>query len=95
MDHMNVVHYFRRPCLRLIDTYRQSWKPTHNHFERYSDVRPKGEQTASKKSQVGRLQVQVVPDSACSSFCYCRFLEKLLSAVSTEIDNRKGKKYRI
>ncbi|XP_038050527.1 histone deacetylase complex subunit SAP130-like isoform X3 [Patiria miniata] len=43
VDHINVVHYFRRPCIRLIDTYRQSWKPTHNHFERYSDVRPKEE----------------------------------------------------
>ncbi|XP_022093818.1 histone deacetylase complex subunit SAP130-A-like [Acanthaster planci] len=47
VDHVNVVHYFRRPCVRLIDTYRQSWKPTHNHFERYSDVRPKEEKKTS------------------------------------------------
>ncbi|XP_071492721.1 uncharacterized protein [Diadema antillarum] len=40
---LKVVQFFKRPCPRLVDTYRQSWKPAHNHFERYSDVKPKDE----------------------------------------------------
>nr|XP_054771411.1 histone deacetylase complex subunit SAP130-A-like isoform X2 [Lytechinus pictus] len=40
---MKVVQFFKRPCPRLVDSYRQSWKPAHNHFERYTDVKPKEE----------------------------------------------------
>ncbi|XP_030837924.1 histone deacetylase complex subunit SAP130-like isoform X2 [Strongylocentrotus purpuratus] len=40
---MKVVQFFKRPCPRLVDNYRQSWKPAHNHFEKYSDVKPKEE----------------------------------------------------
>ena len=40
---LKVVQFFKRPCPRLVDSYRQSWKPAHNHFERYSDVKLKGE----------------------------------------------------
>ncbi|XP_072033469.1 uncharacterized protein [Amphiura filiformis] len=47
MDSMKIVHYFRRPCCRLLDTYRQTWKPTHNHFDRYTDVKPKEEKRIS------------------------------------------------
>ncbi|XP_071798501.1 uncharacterized protein [Asterias amurensis] len=54
LEHLNIVHFFRRPCLRLIDAYRQSWKPTHNHFERYTDVRPKEE----KKSNIHEIANQ-------------------------------------
>ncbi|XP_076069016.1 sin3A-associated protein 130 isoform X5 [Oratosquilla oratoria] len=33
----------RRPQMSLLTSYRQSWKPRHNHFTRHTEVRPKEE----------------------------------------------------
>ncbi|GIY87891.1 histone deacetylase complex subunit SAP130-A [Caerostris darwini] len=37
------VTFSRKPNISLLHTYRQSWKARHNHFARYSDVKPKEE----------------------------------------------------
>ncbi|PIK56086.1 hypothetical protein BSL78_06982 [Apostichopus japonicus] len=48
-EHMKVVHYVKRTCPRLMDAYKStcSWKPALNHFERYTDVKPKDEKKVS------------------------------------------------
>ncbi|XP_070538053.1 histone deacetylase complex subunit SAP130-like isoform X18 [Ptychodera flava] len=35
------VQYLKRPYKNLIDAYRQPWKPAHNHFQRYAEVKVK------------------------------------------------------
>lgn len=35
------------PSATLLNSYRQTWKATHNHYLRYSDVRPKDERRPS------------------------------------------------
>ncbi|XP_055317926.1 uncharacterized protein LOC129576619 isoform X3 [Sitodiplosis mosellana] len=36
--------YIKRPkACNLLDSYKHSWKSTHNHFQRYSDVKPREE----------------------------------------------------
>lgn len=35
------------PAATLLNSYRQTWKATHNHYLRYSDVRPKDERRPS------------------------------------------------
>ncbi|XP_071949951.1 uncharacterized protein [Antedon mediterranea] len=40
---MKLVQYIKRSSLKLLDSYHQTWKPTHNHFQRYSDVKAKEE----------------------------------------------------
>ena len=37
----------RKSSASLLNTYRQTWKTTQNHFLRYSDVRPKEERKPS------------------------------------------------
>lgn len=38
------VTTIRKPATAsLLNSYRQNWKATHNHYLRYSDVRPKDE----------------------------------------------------
>ncbi|XP_053646561.1 histone deacetylase complex subunit SAP130-A isoform X2 [Cherax quadricarinatus] len=32
-----------RPTMSLLSTFRQTWKPRHNHFVRHTDVKPKDE----------------------------------------------------
>ncbi|XP_015907966.1 histone deacetylase complex subunit SAP130 isoform X3 [Parasteatoda tepidariorum] len=46
--------YYKRPSMSLLNTYRQTWKPRHNHFVRYSDVKPREE----KKPTVNELANQ-------------------------------------
>ncbi|KAF8767883.1 Histone deacetylase complex subunit SAP130 like protein [Argiope bruennichi] len=48
------VTFYKRPSMSLLSTYRQTWKPRHNHFSRYSDVKPKEE----KKPTVNELANQ-------------------------------------
>ncbi|XP_054723437.1 histone deacetylase complex subunit SAP130-like [Uloborus diversus] len=48
------VTYYKRPSMSLLSSYRQSWKARHNHFARYSDVKPKEE----KKPTVNELANQ-------------------------------------
>ncbi|XP_031641042.1 mucin-12 isoform X2 [Contarinia nasturtii] len=39
-----VDFYIKRPkACNLLDSYKHSWKSTHNHFQRYSDVKPREE----------------------------------------------------
>ncbi|XP_046990229.1 LOW QUALITY PROTEIN: mucin-5AC [Schistocerca americana] len=37
------IYIPKRPPISLISSYRQTWKSRHNHFLRYSDVKPKDE----------------------------------------------------
>lgn len=40
----NQISRLRKPATAsLLNGYRQNWKTTHNHYLRYSDVRPKDE----------------------------------------------------
>lgn len=32
-----------RPTMSLLSSFRQTWKPRHNHFVRHTDVKPKDE----------------------------------------------------
>ncbi|KAK7075406.1 hypothetical protein SK128_011501, partial [Halocaridina rubra] len=32
-----------RPVMSLLNSFRQTWKPRHNHFVRHTDVKPKDE----------------------------------------------------
>lgn len=32
-----------RPTMSLLNSFRQTWKPRHNHFVRHTDVKPKDE----------------------------------------------------
>ncbi|XP_033104134.1 histone deacetylase complex subunit SAP130-like isoform X2 [Anneissia japonica] len=43
---MKLVQYIKRSSLKLLDSYHQTWKPAHNHFQRYSDVKAKDEKKA-------------------------------------------------
>lgn len=36
------ITFYKRPSMSLLSAYRQTWKARHNHFARYSDVKPKG-----------------------------------------------------
>lgn len=39
-----VDFYIKKPrSCSLLNSYKQSWKPTNNHFQRYSDVKPREE----------------------------------------------------
>ncbi|KAG8184424.1 hypothetical protein JTE90_004592 [Oedothorax gibbosus] len=53
-DTPNRVTYYKRPNMSLLNTYRQPWKARHNHFVRYTDVKPKEE----KKPTVNELANQ-------------------------------------
>lgn len=33
----------KKPAPQLLNSYRQTWKSTHNHYLRYTDVKPKDE----------------------------------------------------
>lgn len=41
--------------MSLLSAYRQTWKARHNHFARYSDVKPKGIASCSYNSLVKHL----------------------------------------
>ncbi|XP_076331459.1 uncharacterized protein LOC143236789 isoform X1 [Tachypleus tridentatus] len=48
------VTFCKRPSMSLLSSYRHTWKSRHNHFQRYSDVKPKDE----KKTTVNDLANQ-------------------------------------
>ncbi|XP_035222877.1 histone deacetylase complex subunit SAP130-like isoform X1 [Stegodyphus dumicola] len=48
------VTFYKRPTMSLLSSYHQPWKARHNHFARYSDVKPKEE----KKPTVNELANQ-------------------------------------
>lgn len=37
----------KKPAPQLLNSYRQTWKSTHNHYMRYTDVKPKDERRPS------------------------------------------------
>lgn len=41
LDNQRIVHKPTTPS--LLNSYKQTWKATHNHYLRYADVRPKDE----------------------------------------------------
>ncbi|KAL3283557.1 hypothetical protein HHI36_006696 [Cryptolaemus montrouzieri] len=49
----------RKPAsASLLNSYRQTWKATHNHFLRYSDVRPKDERKPTIIDLANQCKVQ-------------------------------------
>lgn len=49
----------RKPAsASLLNGYRQTWKATHNHYMRYSDVRPKDERRPSIMDLANQYRVQ-------------------------------------
>jgi hypothetical protein len=49
----------RKPAsASLLNSYRQTWKATHNHYLRYSDVRPKDERRPTIMDLANQYRVQ-------------------------------------
>lgn len=49
----------RKPAsASLLNGYRQNWKATHNHYMRYSDVRPKDERRPTIMDLANQYRVQ-------------------------------------
>jgi len=44
-----------RPSVALINFYNISWKPRNNHFNRYTDVKPKGKLVYTDVKPKGKL----------------------------------------
>ncbi|XP_070538052.1 histone deacetylase complex subunit SAP130-like isoform X17 [Ptychodera flava] len=51
------VQYLKRPYKNLIDAYRQPWKPAHNHFQRYAEVKVKEDKKPSIQEIAGQKGV--------------------------------------
>lgn len=53
------VSSIRKPATAsLLNSYRQNWKSTHNHYMRYSDVRPKDERRPTIMDLANQYRVQ-------------------------------------
>lgn len=56
---VNQVATLRKPATAsLLNSYRQTWKATHNHYLRYSDVKPKDERRPSIMDLANQYRVQ-------------------------------------
>lgn len=53
-DKSRYTVFYKRPSMSLLSSYRHTWKSRHNHFSRYSDIKPKEE----KKPSVNELANQ-------------------------------------
>ncbi|XP_077987843.1 uncharacterized protein LOC144442384 [Glandiceps talaboti] len=51
------IQYLKRPYKNLLDTYKQHWKPAHNHFHKYSEVRVKEDKKSSLQDIAGQRGV--------------------------------------
>lgn len=47
----------KRPNISLLHSYKHSWKSRHNHFLRYSDVKPKDERRPTVTDLANQKQV--------------------------------------
>lgn len=55
----NQITTIRKPATAsLLNSYRQTWKATHNHYLRYSDVKPKDERRPTIMDLANQYRVQ-------------------------------------
>jgi len=47
----------KRPSISLMNSYRHTWKSRHNHYLRYSDVKPKDERRPTVTDLANQKQV--------------------------------------
>lgn len=51
------VYVVKRPNVSLLHSYKHNWKSRHNHFLRYSDVKPKDERRPTVTDLANQKQV--------------------------------------
>jgi len=56
-EHEEKIYIPKRPNISLINSYRHTWKSRHNHYLRYSDVKPKDERRPTVTDLANQKQV--------------------------------------
>lgn len=51
------VYVVKRPNISLLHSYKHNWKSRHNHFLRYTDVKPKDERRPTVTDLANQKQV--------------------------------------
>lgn len=88
------VYVVKRPNVSLLQSYKHNWKSRHNHFLRYSDVKPKDERRPTVTDLANQKQV-VQKVNGWKIYHLSTQMEDLVSSFKSFSFEKEGNQFKI